>query len=446
MGSRDIKQVLQELHQQYLRRLAFRYLIPGLLWGAGVALLWTLIASVLGVTSIWNSAALKFVIVIAGGFIGTIPLALSLPSVYGLAKRLDDDLGLKDQLSTAFALQNEAGDQPMVSILLEDVSGLLDDPRFQEALPRPHLGALATAAVLFAISVALSAGSLRPVEKPKLGEQTRFELKRQAKKLDDLMRLELGELTEDEKHQFEQIRQMIEKLQLEDKNISRKEMLARFSREIEGLEEMEEGSAALKKMLEQLKEMKDAVASRVLIDRQMEEIEKQHVELAVVDAKTGETLKAEEIAVMEVQEERHRQQQAMAKEIEKVAEEEKQKEDVSQWVVAEGQEGQEEGTEAGEGGPTKKTRVVVSYEDLVKAAEKKDIRQMIFAAAEDEERTTTQYREVYTNYERAFKNLLFQGTLSLGTRQYLQRYFRAIRPKLPKAKKEAADDKRNTDS
>jgi len=437
MENRDIKQVLQDLHQQYLRRLAFRYFIPGLLWGAGVALVWTLIASVLGVASIWNSAALKLIIVLAGGFIGTIPLALSLPSVYGLAKRLDDDLGLKDQLSTAYALQGEAEGQPMVSILLEDVSGLFDDPRFNEALPKPHFGSLAAAALLFAISAALSAGSVKSVEKPKLGEQTRFELKRQAKKLDDLMRLELGELTEEEKHQFEQIRQMIEKLQLEDKNISRKEMLARFSREIEGLEEMEEGSAALKKMLDQLKEMKDAVASRVLIDRQIEEIEKQHTELAVVDAKTGETLKAEEIAVMEVQEERHRQQQAMAKEIEKVAEEEKQKEDVSQWVVA---EGQEDGTGAGEEGqgPTKKTRVVVSYEDLVKAAEKKDIRQMIFAAAEDDERTTTQYREVYTNYERAFKNLLFQGTLSLGTRQYLQRYFRSIRPKLPKAKKEKA--------
>jgi len=90
--------------------------------------------------------------------------------------------------------------------------------------------------------------------------------------------------------------------------------------------------------------------------------------------------------------------------------------------------------EAGDGSTVKKKKkVTISYEDLVKAAEKKNIREMIFTAAANVERDSSEYREVYVNYRRAFTNLLYQGNLSLGTRQYLKRYFRAMRPQTKKA-------------
>ncbi|MDP7130540.1 MAG: hypothetical protein QF437_08630, partial [Planctomycetota bacterium] len=131
-------------------------------------------------------------------------------------------------------------------------------------------------------------------------------------------------------------------------------------------------------------------------------------------------------------EERRRQQEEIAIEMKKVAEEEKKDEEVSKWVVDEG-----EIAEEGDGATTtkKKARVVASYEDLVKAAEKKDIRKMIFTAAADSTRKTESYREVYANYNRAFQSMLYQGNLSLGTRQYLRRYFRSIEPKKEEEKK-----------
>jgi hypothetical protein len=446
MESRPFKDILQGLRQQYVWRLTLRYLAPGLLCGAAVALVWSLVASASGINGVWNSAWLKAILVIAGSLVGISFVRAAVPSLYGLAKRLDDQLGLSDRLSTAYALQERSADDPMVAIVVEDTHERLRSANLKQALPSPHFGALAGGLVLFLASVGLSTGRVVVEEKPKIEEETRFELKRQVKKLDDLMVLQFEELTEEEKEHFQRIRAMITALQLEDNRISRKEMLARFSREIEGLEDLDERSEALKSMLEQLKEAKDAVAGQMLVRRQIEEIEKQHTELAVTDAQTGEKLKAEEIEVMAVQEERRRQQEAMAKDIKDVADKEAKREDVKEWVVTEEPEAGVPGEGGAETTPTKKARVIASYEDLVKAAEKKDIRQMIFKAAMDPSRETPEYREVFANYERAFKSLLLQGSLSIGTRQYLRRYFKAISPiikaetKEQEKKEEKAED------
>jgi hypothetical protein len=405
--------------------------VPGLFWGAVAALLVSLFALSSEISGLWNSMALKFLLVFGGGMLALFTLGRKALSIYGLAKHLDDELKLGDRLSTAYALQERSASDPMVSLVIEDARQIFESNSYAEALPQPSAAKFFGTIVLSLTALWLSAVTGVIDGKPKLQDETRRELHRQAKALDDRFLLEGIELTEDDKHRFEQIRQMIEKLQLEDKSISRKEMLARFSREIEGLEDLENSSDAMKGMLEQLKEMKDAVASRMLVQKQIEEIEQQHTELAVVDKKTGETLKAQEIEVMEVQEERRRQQEEIAKEMKKVAEEEKKEEKISKWVIDEG-----EAAEEGEGATTKKkARVVASYDDLVKAAEKKDIRKMIFTAAADSSRKTTSYREVYTNYHRAFQSMLFQGNLSIGTRQYLRRYFRSIEPKKEEVKK-----------
>ncbi|MDP6110514.1 MAG: hypothetical protein QGF00_08860 [Planctomycetota bacterium] len=430
--SANIQQNLQEIHGRYARRLLCQQLIPGLFWGAVAALLVSLFAQTSEMSGFWNSKTLKILIVFGGGILALLTLGTGALSVYGLAKHFDDELELGDRLSTAFALQERSGTDPMVALVLEDAGQAFESSSYREALPQPSAGKFLGAVVVSILALWMSAETGVIDGKPKLQDETRRELRRQAKMLDDSFLLEGIELTEDEKHRFEQIRQMIETLQLEDKSISRKEMLARFSREIEGLEDMENSSDALKGMLEQLKEMKDAVAGRMLVQKQIEEIEQQHTELAVVDEKTGETLKAQEIEVMEVQEERRRQQEEIAIEMKKVAEEEKKDEEVSKWVVDEG-----EIAEEGDGATTtkKKARVVASYEDLVKAAEKKDIRKMIFTAAADSTRKTESYREVYANYNRAFQSMLYQGNLSLGTRQYLRRYFRSIEPKKEEEKK-----------
>ncbi|MDA0839138.1 MAG: hypothetical protein O2857_15290 [Planctomycetota bacterium] len=422
----NIQQSLQGIHSRYVRRLYCQRVVPGLFWGAVAALFVSLFAISSEMSGLWNSMALKILLILGGGMFALFALGKKALSVYGLAKHLDDELELGDRLSTGYALQERSASDPMVALVLEDARQVFESSSYVEALPQPSAGKLLGAIVVSLFAFWLSSATGVIDGQPRLEDETRRELRRQAKKLDDLFLLEGIELSEDDKHRFDQIRQMIEKLQLEDKSISRKEMLARFSREIEGLEDLENSSDALKGMLEQLKEMKDAVASRVLVQKQIEEIERQHTELAVVDQKTGQTLKAQEIEVMEVQEERRRQQEEIAKEMKKVAEEEKKEETISKWVVEEGEAG-EEGEDATD--TKKKARVVASYEDLVKAAEKKDIRKMIFTAAADSSRKTASYREVYTNYQRAFQSLLHQGNLSLGTRQYLRRYFRSIEPK-----------------
>ena len=148
------------------------------------------------------------------------------------------------------------------------------------------------------------------------------------------------------------------------------------------------------------------------------------------DEQTGQTLKAEEIQAMVVQEARRQMQEALAKDMKQVAADEARAEGTTQWQIEDGATTEAgEADTAGEAAPQRKAKVVVSYEDLVKAAEKTDIRKMIFAAAADTARTSQEYREVYHNYHRAFDSLLYKGNLSLGSRQYLRRYFRAIRPK-----------------
>jgi len=446
MESRSVRDTLQGLHGQYVFQLGFKCFIPGLLVGAVLALVWSVITKASGMAGFPSSPALKILIVLLGGVVSTVyAMRAAIPSTYGLAKRLDDRLRMSDRLSTAYALQAHLPDDPMVSIVVEETQERLEGADLRKALPSPNFAALTGGLVLLLISMGLTPEPVVVVQQPEIEEDTRIELKRQIKKLDGLMELKLEELSDEEMEHYQRIRQMIDQLQLQDKRLSRKEMLARFSREIEGLEDLGERSEALKSMLEQLKEAKDAVASRMLVNRQIEEIEAQHTELAVTDEKTGETLKAEEIEVMVVQEKRRRQQEAMAEEMKKVAEEEAKGEDVTQWVVAEDGEPEEGATQEddGTGKPTRRKRVIINYEDLVKAAEKKDIRQMIFSAAADQSRETSEYREVYSNYERAFKNLMLQGSLSLGTRQYLRRYFRSIRPLV---RKEPKDEPKGDDA
>ena len=429
MDSQSFRTVLDELRVSYGRRLGFRYFLRGLVWGAAAALVWTFLVRAFALDPVWDALWLKAVLLLIGGFIGMVPLSSELPSAYALAKRLDDELEWGDQLGTAYSLQSRADSEPMVSIVVKDAREKMADAKFSRALPSPEIEMVVAAVFIFGVAFGLMTKTEVVEQKTLLEEETRQEMHRQVKKLDDLLLLEVEDLTEEDKEHFDRIRKMIEQLQLEDKRLSRKELLARFSREIEGLEDLEDSSEALKKALEQLKETKDAIASRMLVRRQIEEIEEQHVELAVVDEKSGQKLKAEEIEVMVVQEERRRQQEAMAKEMKEVAEEEARGE-VTKWT--ESTEGHP--AEAGDGGTVKKKKkVTISYEDLVKAAEKKNIREMIFTAAANVERDSSEYREVYVNYRRAFTSLLYQGNLSLGTRQYLKRYFRAMRPQTKKA-------------
>lgn len=426
-----MEQILIQLQGQYRLRLALRRGFEGLVWGAAAALFLTLAVKTCGVSRSWDSPAIKAGLVLLAGIIGAFPSGLAIPSRYELAKRIDDHFRWGDQLSSAYAFRGRAEDEPMASLTVEEAGKLVSAAPLGQALPGPRWGLGGVAAALLGASLALPAAFYPPPKPVVMEEETRKELQEQVKNLDELLRLETEDLTEEEKKHFESIRQMIEELQLEDHRLSRKEILARFAREIEGLEE-EQGSDALKRALEQLKEAKDAIAGRMLLNRQIEEIEKQQTELAVVDEKTGRKLKAEEIQVMIVQEERRKKQAELAKDIRKAADEEGQQENVASWQVDAGTETSgAAGGQAGEGGPPARTRVIASYEDLVKAAEKTDIRKMIFAAAADGERLSREYQEVYANYHRAFSNLLHQGQLSLGTREYLRRYFRAIRPQKP---------------
>ncbi|MBI2194985.1 MAG: hypothetical protein HYU36_23640 [Planctomycetes bacterium] len=430
MSVHPIESLVAQAQSGYRRRVLLRRGLEGLLWGAAAALFLTLSVKALGVSRAWDAPHVKVLLFLLGAAIGAFPTGLAIPSRYELAKRLDDHFRFGDRLSSAYALRGRTEEGPLVALVLEEAERIAGEVRVSAALPQPPWGRAALSLLLLAISLRLPA-DLYPAPKPVvLEEETRKELQVQVKNLDELLKLEGEDLTEEEKKHFERIRQMIEQLQLEDSRISRKEMLARFAREIEGLEEAEGSSEALRRALEQLKEAKDAIAGRMLLNRQIEEIEKQQTELAVVDEKTGKKLRAEEIQVMIVQEERRKKQEDLARDIRKAAAEEGQDESSAAWEVElEGGAPAPAGeAEAGQATGAK-VRVIATYEDLVKAAEKTDIRKMILAASADLDRASPAYREVYANYLRAFTHLLYQGQLSLGTRDYLRRYFRAIRPR-----------------
>jgi len=429
MNRAHIEEFLRNAQTAYRWRLLLRRAFLGIFLGALAALLWTLAVKTAGWSRALDHAAIKAGFLIAGAVIAACLRQFSTPDLYELAKRLDDHFRWGDQLSTAYALRQSAEDDPLVELVTERAAGLIEGVKAGKALPNPRAGLLVPSVVLWALSIGLPSVMYKVAEPEKIDETTRREIRVQMKKLDDLLKIEAADMTEEEKHQFERIQKMIQELQLEDTRISRKEMLARFSREIEGIQELEGGSEALKRALEQLKEMKEAVAAQMLVSRQVEEIEKQQTELAVVDEKTGQKLRAEEIQAMIVQEDRRKKQEALARDMKQVAAEEAAAEEkVTTWEVEPSETEPPKG-EAKEAAPTaKKARVIMSYDDLVRAAEKKDIRKMIFAAASDIERTSPEYREVYGNYRRAFEHMLYQGSFSVGTRQYLQRYFRAIRP------------------
>ena len=408
-----IEQYLVHMQVRYRRRAAMRRIFAAVLVGATLALVWTVAVKALELPQDWNAALIKPGIVLFWLIIGVALTPLgSLPSTYALAKRLDDHFGWGDQLSTAYGLRKHAGD-PMLSLVVDQVAQAYSQAPLSRALPTTRATALVVSAVLLTVSLVLPTMFYK-VEKLEVIED-----------LGDMLKLP-ADLSEEEKGHFARIQKMINQLQLGDSRISRKEMLARFSREIEGIEELEDSSEALKRALEQLKEAKEAIAGQALVRRQIEEIEEQHTDLEVVDQQTGETIKAETIQAMVVQEARRKMQQALAQDMKQVALEEGAKDGAAsaQWQIEES----EQPGAGSEGGPERKQKVVVSYEDLVKAAEKTDIRKKIFTAAADATRSELDYREVYDNYHRAFEYLLYQGNLSLGTRQYLRRYFRAIQP------------------
>jgi hypothetical protein len=113
----SLRNELEQLRRTYGWKLALNRAGRGLLVGALGALLYA-VAIVLFDLPGWNAPWVKLGLILLAALVET--LGITVPSTYALAKQLDDTLGWNDLLSSAYALEPEAQDDPMVAILVED--------------------------------------------------------------------------------------------------------------------------------------------------------------------------------------------------------------------------------------------------------------------------------------------------------------------------------------
>ena len=358
---------------------------------------------------------------------------------YQAAKHLDDTLGLKDTLSTGFFFAGAVVEHiPMLDLLQAEVESALQKVSDEAGFLSPWT----TRSRWLPGVILLLMGSHLYVYPPQqirlVSEVTVAKTKRELTELEGLLQLSMEDMTEEESEEFEKIRKLISDLRMTDENVSKREILARLSRTIKELEDSEAGGSALmNRALEQLKMSKEAIAAGDLEARFLDMLEETQEELYVVDAASGEKIKAQSIQALALLEKKQKEEEALAKDIQELAKKEiarKEGESV-EWMV-EGEGAQEKKGEA----PTAKKAVtrVKSYEDLALIAEKTDIRTMIFSAAGDASRESRGYREVYSNYRRVMESVLHDELMPVGTKLYVKRYFRAIRPAEAKPKEGGA--------
>ena len=214
--------------------------------------------------------------------------------------------------------------------------------------------------------------------------------------------------------------------------MSRKEILARLSREIKELEASKhKGNIVLSRALEQLKVSKEAIARGDFLAEQAEMLERTHEDLLVRGADGEVVGEAEKIKAVVLTEEERQQREAMEQEMKGLAKERTQPvggEDEAGvgWVATvEEQVHDDEGRKR-----IKKTeKVAATYDELMLAAGRKDVREMLTRAAADRARSSSEYREVYTNFKRVLEELLPTKDMPIGQKEYVRRYFRLIKPR-----------------
>lgn len=422
------------------RMLVLRVLsvcVRGAMAGALLAVPLMLIAASMGLANLGTVVgAVVFLLGLA------LALAFSRPrraSLYRVAKLIDDKLGLGDRVSSGlhFARRPEIGGA-MARLLVADAATAaqgIDPDEVVDGSARHRLAGIA--AMLLAVLVTslwtLREGPQEPLDptQTELQIQTR-RLAKQQVELEALLQLATDDQSDEVQEELARIRKLIQDLQASGENMSRKEILARLSREIKELEASKhKGNIVLSRALEQLKVSKEAIARGDFLAEQAEMLERTHEDL-LVRGEDGEIVgEAEKIKAAVLTDEERQQREAMEQEMKGLAKERTQPvggEDEAgvDWVATvEEQVHDDEGRKR-----IKKTeKVAATYDELMLAAGRKDVREMLTRAAADRARSSSEYREVYTNFKRVLEELLPTKDMPIGQKEYVRRYFRLIKPR-----------------
>jgi hypothetical protein len=361
-------------------------------------------------------------------------------SLYATAKFIDDRLSLGDRISSGFHFERQTDpiSDPIVDLLLADARAACDEFDARQIIEDRTEPRLLTLAACFTAVLAFSIWTLRPEPETKTIDPTLTELKiqtaklaRQQVELEALLELNADDQSEEVRQELERIRKLIQDLQKEGGDMTRKEILARLSREIKELEgSRNKGNIVLSKALEQLKVSKEAIARGDFLAEQAQMLDETHTDL-IVRTEDGEVVgEAEKIKAAVMTDEERQEREAMVKEVKDMA---MAKGDKS----GEGTEGVDwEATieevvvdEKGVKRIKKKKKVAKSYDELMLAAGSKDVRQMLTNAAADDTRSTDDYRAVYTNFKRVLEEILPTKDMPIGQKEYVRRYFKLIKPK-----------------
>ena len=361
----------------------------------------------------------------------------SLDSSYATAQLIDVRLSLGDRISTAlhFEHMDDSSSDPMVALLLADARTACQEVDARQVLESDGAPKLLTLAVCFAAVLSASIWILRPEPKTEVIDPTLTEVKyqtaklaRQQVELEALLELNADDQSEEVRQELERIRKLIQDLQKEGGDMTRKEILARLSREIKELEgSKHKGNIVLSKALEQLKVSKEAIARGDFLAEQAQMLDETHTDL-IVRTDDGEIVgEAEKIKAAVMTDEERQEREAMVKEVKDLAKAKggQDAEGVDWEATVEEVVIDEKGVRR----IKKMKKVAKSYDDLMLAAGSKDIRQMLTNAAADDSRSTPDYKAVYTNFKRVLEEILPTKDMPIGQKEYVRRYFKLIKPK-----------------
>jgi len=370
--------------------------------------------------------------------------AIALPhriSLHRAAKLVDDTVGLGDRLSSALHfLQRTEEEQGMVPLLLLDAAEAAKGIDLAKVAPGRLFPRLLVTGLMLLVVVGAASwklqqkGAGQPID-PTLAE-IKIQTQRLAKQqvaLEALLELSADGQSEEVQQELQRIRKLIEDLQKSGENMSRKEILARLSREIKELEASKHKSnIVVSKALEQLKVSKEAIARGDFLAEQAAMLESTHGDLLLRGEDGTVVAEAEKIRAAVMTDEERQEREAMEREVKDLAkqgiQEPGEEQEGVDWVATVEEEAEDEKGER----KVKTTRkVATTYDELMLAAERRDIREILARAAADETRSIPEYREVYANFKRVLEELLPTKDMPIGQKEYVRRYFRLIRPKRP---------------
>lgn len=371
----------------------------------------------------------------AGVILGLFLACRRIPRPQAAAKMADDRLGLKDRLSGAHSYLAGGMTGEWVDLAVADALAHAERIRPADVVPRPRWIALLAGVLLVPFSLYQLQMIIFPPPPPRVVETvSELELGAALSSLDAAL---------EDPQTFQQLQEDLKKLGVSE-TTEKSELLARLNRTIAELQEQAHAGEEVLTTLEQMEKLKARLGLTQL--QQRADAELRQVEELVTDA----GVKAEVIYVDPlVDTSRAREvaqglKQVAAKQLEPVDGADRPvaaaEGGIAQRSEAPPSDGGEASRPEAEGAVASKNLPGVKKksgaDDLAALAmSDEEIRQRILHVARAGDRGSKDYDEVYRNYRRAFLAELFRTDLGRGRREYLERYFHAIRPEESKPQK-----------